>query len=605
MFENIPLTLTINRWPNVLGLEHVATEWEVLADSEANVVLESSGVTDVYLNVYYSSISIPVGETYYKRVKRHFLDENGNASTSAWSTPSPLQHVENNVKDTIKPYMLIDKPIINALHNTTTNSLEIAGSSFRGVGTGHSSTTYIILDRNDRCLYSNMYNTVDLTCISIPIEEIDADLETTPVKIAVAYNGVDNVESGFAFTILSSVETVFGIISNLKSVKPYTDKVINYKMLNNSASYYFKLILRDSTDTVIWESELENKLNITIPGGYLTTDRTYYIDSLYSVDGKLDRLINIRNTLTTTDTDKLFEIDPYFTYNNSYTQFGQYTFNMSNFNVVGAVDDNIMLPNFVDNTIDIFKLEDSNLIKTKSVDTVGLVNLQPEHAMNVIRLDNNTVILDEYKLSTDTNELIPVFNVYKYNKDYNRFDIIANVERPDESTNTTQENNIVVLPGGNKVIYVAKDMEDTTKLAVVDFTEGTVVYKDFLDEASTNVNIDALGGDKLLIRADEDTYIYDVSLGIFQQGPAIPEDFKEIELRSFSGKDSNVYYFRNNFTGLNDNVDILKLDNKTYKYSVIELPNLLGTNITSTIRMQDGSFLRFDDSENKNIFIFS
>ena len=550
------LTLKLRKWVPLNGLTHIGTNWVVATDvGMLNQLDTVSSTTDI--DVYYSSVTIPIGHTYYISAQRQLSD----GSLTPWTTPVPVTNTDTDNGLVLSHDITVDKPIVmvdtDVLHDRSQDELIIRTTSFRGEGDGHGSTSYIILGDNNKLLYRNLYDTVNKTEVSISKDGLDIESHND-IRILVAHNTTLGVESEFGVAKVNYRNFNFIVKNKLDRVVPYSDHTLFIEKVDTSLlTGIVRIDIKTlDEDTLIWSQLISNDvLEFNIPGTILEPNSTYRIElvsktSNTGVSSKVLILKTVDNIVSDT-LDISYKYDKVLTPGIPLTTPrvpGAYS-------GIELFNNYFMIPStttqatdFIAYNYNLGKLEVTNRV-VGGMDLISSNNTDTY----LTYLADHRVLIDTYDTTT-----APVFLVFRYNIFNNTSELLGVRNRPTEQIPLGRTGGMHRITN-DTFIYTEVNSNNLYTLDITDMSITTMAIPP-LTNVSTLTSLDIGNGNILLIGGDgTQSVVYDIGTDTYSDGPNIPVKFRNRELKvtrlvngdsivvrttpSVDDTDSNMLYF--------------------------------------------------------------
>ena len=585
------ITLKLKPWVPIAGLEHMKSSWQVATDAEFTNILDDVIESDEYLNIYYSSVVIPEGTTYYIRARRHY----NNDTSSDWSAAIPVVPKVDDSNLLITNDVIIDKPMVyldlDVIKDDDTDSFIIETSVFRSTTEGHFGTTWIIKDGSGKILFISLSDEVNLTSIIVPKSDVNIE-NVSLINVYAVHMTASGISSEVGIKTLILSEDVYNYEINnndLQRAIPNADYTLSLNKIDLTLPYGVTSIT--VTNAFDIESTLYHKdisiedSTIIIPGDVLQPDISYIVALAgYNIDGQHIRNIIMKTTINS----ELTNIDLNYVYENE-------------LNFLYDTNENIFASSYIshewhNNQIPI-PMKDGTIHKYGfDRDTNRLIDLG---IMNELQISNSDVD-DVYIRLLENNRLVvdrisdggfPTFDVYAMNPSTDEITFIHSILRTDETHTLGKTGGIVhiddtealyLVVGGSIIRKVNLSTKIITDIATVP-----------LDNIGLGTMID-LAIDKVMVigaGSDGESKLYDVDDDQFADGPRIPLGFRNHTLQAVRLINNYTAIFRTDFIEGEDNdFMIYNVDDGTLDTVSVDSYNNEFTN--TSILLRTGGVLR-------------
>lgn len=431
------IIVKIRKYVQVEGFEHISTTWKVASDKSMQNVIEVVERSDM-VELFYSDIVVPDGVTYYVQATRHF-----NASNMDYSIePIPVVNNDQAYNNLLfqedsyieTPYVSINR---DELMNNDQATLTFKTSKFRSTYDKHKATHFLILDHNDKIIFSKMYETENLTALDIPNSyEYRNKTKITFIAIHVGISGMESMPGRKVIYFNRDVNWEFD--KNMSRVEPNVDFTVGFIPVDNTTIDIRQVeLLHPKTGDIVLRFDQYPITSITIPWDLLPEDVVYNIKVTYIYNGQ--RVSTIRQ-LKTANYNNMIIPDEKFIYQNKITPKTLSSFYIpNNIHAEMMYNGNWLLPsNHKKLTLYRWDKVKQKLIKTKN-EAKG-INLPSSKIsdMSIRVLSRAIILIDCYN-----EENQPTFLLYRYNLKTDDFTLLSSVTREDEKVCTGGSNAVV------------------------------------------------------------------------------------------------------------------------------------------------------------------
>ena len=587
------VTLKIRPWDTIDGITHSTTSWRVSTDLAMTNIIDELVDDSVWLTIYYSAVTVPLGVTYYASSQRTLSD----GTVLPWTDPFPIRSTNNTQALLLHEEIVIEQPIVEVDEDSlldTSTDLILNTSTARSAGDNHFSTHWII-ESNDKVIFSSMYDQDNLTTISIPKDSINLS-NVSSLKVTVIHNTASGIESKPGVIIKNIHEYNFEILTNLYSVDPYLDLNILFKRIVVSDIIGIrKAVLKGKfSDEVVFEQSYVTDIDrIRIPKELILPDREYALE-LHVVSGVYSDILYY-TVNTNSNTTRSLYVNKDYTYENNIVPAG----NDANTNILDMASyyetfDHFTLGSDPDTSTDLYKYvyDRANSVLTCTYDYIpGSSILDTVTGLYSRVLEGNILLTDTL------NNGYPTFVTYEYNPIDNLVTIKNTIERTDE-VNPIGITNAIVPIDISTLYYLQVD--NATCLSILDISTGSVNKTiDHPGNPIDNGFLINLGDGRLLIGGGDNTktFIYNISTSTWSDGIAMPLEFRNIPLRVDNLINRDAIVYRTVKDGSYDDDNILKFDHLEQDFQLIE-PGTNNTEAhTSSILLADYRVLLLSKSD--------
>lgn len=584
------LIVRLKNWLPIEGLEHVGTTWEISATGDFNN-LENSIYSEEMLDVFYSDIVVPAGDTYYVRAMRHFNDPTANY----WTEPVEVMNIEAEYSAMLlNKDISVDAPMLYLDNTDITNDSDtfvIRTTSYRGTGEEHYCTHWIIKDGIGNVIFSSLYDTLNKTSITITKQDINL-LNKTQLTFIAVHCTASGIESKPIERTVNSSKFNFEITSDLTKVSPLLDYRLTFRKIIEALTIrIIKIDILDSDQkTVIYTRNVtEINTTITIPWSLLRPSVTYYID-IHAND--LNNNFGVLRKSFTTQSIKLTDIlDSEYEYTNIYkTDNDTPEANFGNYVTTHELLNN-KIPVVVNGSTEVHlaTLTNTGIATIDGVlDGVSLLTDVVDQTY-IKYLENNMLLID-----TLNGSMQPTFLVYKHDLHTNTYTLMHAATRADESHALGMTNAILQI-SGNEFIYIPYNTNLIKKYNIANNTLVTIAV--IPNNTYFKGTFIPMGKNQILLYGGEvfDTYVFNFNDLTFEKSTSIvPDSFlnRPLKLARLINGDSIVF----KTTYLNNDIgsSIKYFDYSKSIFTDFAETFLPGETPTSVYRGIDGSILLTD-----------
>lgn len=526
------LVIKIKPFINIDGINHIATTWEIATDKEFTNIVETVR-SETYINAYQSDITVPEGDIYWVRAKRHFTEPN----LDKYTEPSRIIANGSDITTMIlEQDLIIEAPIVyideDRLRDMNQPDFNVTTSKFRSEVEEHKATHWIIRNGDGKLLFTSMFDTKNLTSINIvKNNEIKRECEFEVIAIHV---GATGVESQVGKAEVVTIGFLFDILTPLREVQPYIDLVIEFKTKREDGKLgiYSVDLIDPGSEKMLMTTIVKDDGRVTIPWNFLTYNSSFYLD-VHALNSK-DIYTVSRNLITT----RMSQIRPIESINFAYeekltTHYDKpidgidYKKSVSTMEIpAGYVpypkQDSLQLYKFTINH-KTGLIEPSN----NAIPGVNLLSPNPDH-MNIRFTADDILIVDTTEVKNGIT--YPVFCIYAYLRARDTYTLVKAIKREDESRSTGWLNNLVQY-SPTEFYYIPYGIPEIRRLDINTNTVTRVI--DLPNELFAKACMMYIPNSKLLIMGkDERAWIYDVEEKELTKSITIlPKSFRTKEIR--------------------------------------------------------------------------
>lgn len=588
------IELSISEWPytGAGGLTHNTSDWELSSNSDYTDIVDSIYDSSTMKTYWNSSAIIPVGKTYYARVRRHLSDDSITPWVNREVNSESFTSLLNFGRTKIEP-PLMDVSFQYGEYGEESYII-INTSEFISEKDTHYSTDWLLCDSTGKVILSNVGNRVDKTKKVITTYDIDFTA-LTGFTVKVAYTGLSGNRSEFTSKDISVNGHFFSITSDLTSVSPFMDYKLTWENTLNdqdveSPPTRLKLLNGDGLEL----------LNTPISGNEFTISRDYLYEgtsyTLLFLNGDYDTYPAVVSFKTLKDIET-YPIEPEFAnkgvYVASTTICQDYlkTFNSSQLmdNAIPTCDNNGLELYFIDPVTDTF-------IKSNLPDLLN--GYSDMDQVNIFPYKNNIVIVDYVNTTSEQRSILLV--------DYYTMTVINEFELYIGANNFNKPWDFSIDNASEVGYYLSPSTGNYYNLWSIDLSTGDKTDLGGNSIDTDNANVVYVGdGNILLINGNNQygAYIYNIRDSLWRKIDTLTPDIFDRVLVPFRSKNGNILFF--NYNIANATNDVLVFDTVKYVFTNITSTIDQAIALTTTIRLRNGSFIRFvGDDTDKQLYYF-
>lgn len=631
------IQMYMREWPvdGFGDVTHSNSEWTIATDATFLDIVDSATTTGENLTRWTSEAVLPTGTTWHGRCRRVLSD----GSKSSWNyveltASGTPDYNDFGTQPISRPSVILEekKPYEYG------GVLTFLSSPFQGSLDTPKSTTWAAYRDDGTPLFLSLEDEVNVTQIDIPMD----DLEYSTINgfsVHACHHGEGGGVSDPGSVYVSLVDYYITVISQTRDISPFVDYKFRYKKKNDVvagvAESPSKFEIWDIHDNVIMEipaSDIQAGDTFydeyfIIPAGYLEQDNTYRVMVyMYGIDtGPMEVFI------TTLDDVLPYSIDESFVYQGAYTvddnDGGEYVISTSTgpFCATQNLDNTLpmMLVSGEDPQWGLYRCDDENGVIATSNRPFPDISTAFKIA-SIHPLKNNEILIDgvEDNGATSQRKLI------RYN--YQALSKISEDVIDTVNATSIEYPRCIAIDHGRDKLYYLRYITDGYKLVERDIYTGDEVANQDTPITNPGVAFEVLAsGHVVCINSVTDTpdvYVYtpteaeefgtvpdpiahpsgglpgfDGFIWNYQRyagwsiAGKIPPAYVGKTMFGFVGKNGDLLFFQDNTA--QDNNSVLVFDHR--HFNVSELPSDVPSEVklTSTIRMRDGSFLRYAHSD--------
>lgn len=522
-------SIKLREWSGLDDTTHVGTSYRIATDEAMSNIVDELLNSTTNLTLYNSTVTIPLGTTYYVSIKRHLVTVNGTQVQTEWTTPIPMRNYDNPTGVMVEVDITVDTPFIyidmDELLDDSKNTFLFKTSGFRSNSEGHSATHYFVYDSVGKLLYSNM--NVDDDKTGVVVDKLEVNLysmsELVFKVIHVTPTGIESPVSTYTATLTT---TNVGIASRLSNIVPFTDYTLRLEKVDSSKPMEIRAIDVMSIDEidVLWSANIiPDKLDYVIPYRILGADSKYLL-RVTTTDGT--KKVYTKKVMTTIEALGSQRNQPHYVYDNKVKYDSSKDGPILNANTAYTLLNNGKV---------IAKEPDTNIFKMWTVDVLDYKLSNPITVSGLTTLTNNDddiyidVREDGTILIDCLNSLnIPTFLIYKYDSFRNTAVLIDIIVRSTE-VKTVGYNNGIVRDTSDVYYYIPQGANYINKLDLSNSTI-TKIY-DINNDSVNNILTRVESGKLAIITGGSDILSYDLKTEEVYNVLTLPIDFRDRPLR--------------------------------------------------------------------------
>lgn len=606
------ITLKLKPWVEIDGFKHISTDWQIASDLEFTNIIEDVIETEEYLNIYFSTVSIPNEKTYYIRSRRKLSDGTNTVKTT-WTTTQPIINTEQNVGLLILEDIYIEKPLILISKKDIEeidSGLKISLSKFRSKNDAFKDVSIAVLDSSDKMLYSDLHNTSITDYFLIDKKLL---IDKSNIKVCIGVTGDTGVFSGFNCVDIKLSDINYEITSNLDRVAPYSDydvKLVKLNELIDSKLIKFDLIdIRD--ETIIFTNTITdtgtNIVKFTIPGLFLDYNNNYYLD-VYSTTNSVSNYRRKRKLIKTINNIDVVNHDKDFKYGKLTKLSSQPRDYSIPTNTQSFEHNNSIIPMAINNSKYVFKakfnLENSILSITQG-QFPGLSVINGNNESTFLKLlPNGYFLIDTLTVDTETGINIPIFSVYSYNYFLGTSTLLHTYKRTVEHQ-TIGFHSSYIVSSNNTIVYIPVG---SNKLMEYDFVNNTLIEISTtpLEENKLNYIFQIQYGRYIVFGGDSNGYIYNTTTRTYTEGFTIPEEFRNRKLKIHKLINGDLVITKLEYVAIDENLNNVLYYNSKENLLIEHKPDYEGNvYLDSSILLKTGELVLINiDDTHFNYYIF-
>lgn len=458
------ILVKIRKFSPIVGVTHESTSWKVATDEAMTNVIEYKERTNM-LELYFSTIEVPPGVTYYVQARRHFNLPHMDYDVDVVAVSNNNQQYDNML---LESDSYIEKPYINInrdeLMDNDDATLTFKTSKFSSNVDKHLATHYFILDHNDDVIFSRLYETEHLTSIEIPNSfEYRNKNRIKFVAIHVGSTGIESKPG--ILTMYFNREVNWEFDKNISGIEPRVDFTVGFKPIGDTkVDIRIVEVKNPNNGDVVLKFEGVPLESFTIPWTLLTENITYALDVTFINNSQR---IKTTKMLTTASYNNMILRDEDYVYQNILTSENIESFYIpNNLHIEAMYNGNILVPKET-KRLDIFRWDNDRkeIIRTTDV-AEGILLPGDSISYTCVKVISRSLIL----LDTMSDKGKPIFMLYRYNLGSNNFTLLQTLIRQDETT-PLGKTNAIVQTDINTLYYIPIGMNMLKKY---DLTTNTV-----------------------------------------------------------------------------------------------------------------------------------
>lgn len=443
------VTVALKKIGHQIGLEHNKTTFYLGTGVEDNTVIDvihTETKTDDVRTLVLDMV-MPPGVVYYCQALLFFKD----TETTYLTKPVAIKNINKDLDNMLlKDDTVIEEPLVIIDSNPILDgsaTITIKTSEFKSNNDTHKASHYIIRSGKD-ILYCNLYDEDNKTSITIPNEYEYRNKNS--IEILTAHVGSSGVESPFSIKKFSIPSTYnFDIITNISSVPPLEDLLIQFKRIDPTYDYnIIKIELIDyNTDSILLSTTLTEQGNITIPWYLLKEDLLYMLE-IYCYDNE-NQYKKVVKTLKVTSFTNIILRDTSYKYGNRLTHSDSAIIKVpANYHIESMMNGYVLVPELNGKRLIIHKYINEFLTNTREV-AYGIHLLNNYNPYTLIKPISKTLVL----VDTYNHKHKPTFLLFKYIPNLNIFELVSETERDDE-VYPLGINNAILAISSTDLIYM-------------------------------------------------------------------------------------------------------------------------------------------------------
>lgn len=513
------ILVKLNRFPETMGLEHIATTFKLYKDPGLTVLIDEK-VRSTSKDIYFYPVTLPKDAIYYLTYVRHF---NNSDVEIIGDTIEVFDNGEEFTEMLLQDDVIVEEPTVDFDQESllSKGKLIIKCSKFRSNYGTHEYTNWAILDGTDKVLFSSLKDTVNKESIEIT-NKYDL-VNKTLLKVVVSHGTLNNIESKpMVYEIRNGLYN-FEILTNLNPVPAYRNLDVKFKQLNSRFPLGIqKIELRDTQDDTVWYTvnTIPGNLTINLPW-YLFRDNTD-INMVIEATDTLGNYKSVIKKITTEAYQTDFIRNPDKKYEKVVSKAVRSTIKIPNYITTGPINEKLLaIPNPDTLKLDCYQFDMLNkrfINSNKTADGITL-NSNKVEGMYIGVYNHEYLLIDGYSGTGN-----PTFYIYRHIIQTNTYTLVQSKERLNETKSLGYTNAI-------------------TQISYKDFLYVPVGQKNFYRYDVLNNTITKLGGiplpgdeftfikltaSRVLVigSTDYSTTIYDYSKDSFVEGVYVrPESF--------------------------------------------------------------------------------
>ena len=275
------ILISIDDFPNVNGMTHTKTSYEIYSDSSGTNLVDSNYNDTVNLTRYKSSLVPVVGSVYYARTQRILND--GTILNWTPLVPVSLAYDSNSMLlnstiNIIQPIMTVDTVAIMDNQVTTFN---VSLTPFASIGDNHYSTDWVIKGDTGVVIFSSINDMVNLESIIIDKTLIELG-KNTFITIYANYNTASGISSQVVSNYMELATKNYTITSALTAVPSNVDYLLSLSKIDTSLHVNIERLELMDNVTSVYSIDLDkDTTQIIIPNTVLGYGKAYNLIIYY------------------------------------------------------------------------------------------------------------------------------------------------------------------------------------------------------------------------------------------------------------------------------------------------------------------------------------
>lgn len=427
----------LNKWDDTTGLAHASTSWQLANDEAFTDLVHSVEKSTTMLNLYYSTVEVPRDTTYYIRAKRIFDD----GSEAGWCDSIKVTNIEQSYSNMLlgkdptitQPFVYVTEDAVRS----SSEHLTVTTSQFQSNTDTHAATHWFVYDQNDKILYSNVDDTVNLT--SITMDNLLTFKQREKLKFVAIHKGTSGVESKPAKTIIKMADDYgFRLKTNLSNVPVLETLSVVFEQTDAKLGMYINRVelAKYDTNEVITKLTKSHTDTWVIPYYYLKANAKYKV-IVYTNNAYGTELDKIYYTLTTMDIKKVVVKDDQYVYNK---EISRVQTTVTSVNTIpdgiyseATFNNIILIPDSDTQKMKLFqhvKKNNTYLVEFlgRYANGINLPHAGPYENMCIKVINNKKILIDMLNENGK-----PTFYVYNYDIATENYTLVSTLVREDET----------------------------------------------------------------------------------------------------------------------------------------------------------------------------
>ena len=502
--------------------EHTGTTAELSSTIDFTDIIDRVDNSSEALNIWASDVVIPDDTVYYIRYKRHFSD-------GSESPMSPAAAVVN--MDAVSSYipnverLIIEKPTVSvskvALLDDEVSDITVTSSTYRGNTEGHYSSTWLVVDENNKVLFKSLEDRTHLT--SIVINKHDAKLlNSDSLRFICIHSTASGLTSPTGSTTINTAWTNYRLTGNFKMVIPKQNFKIGIERINPQLEHGIvtvELVTVDVEQTRLWYRAIESTEEwLTVPGAHLESSSLYMLNVVSNRDG--NKQVIKQYPIHTLSINMLRNIDISYRMENKLTHIGlDVTLNiLDGMSTYEQTDGTILALKPNSDKIHIYRYDRGlqRIIDT-SVTINGIQLPEVQQTAGFWQIDTNRFLLDTMRNGK------PEFLVIRYDPYNNEASVITTIRRDDEVA-TVGISNSMLRVSPDTFIYIPTN---TGVIKTLDIIAGTSTTSVKIDTELTNGTLLTVAGNRALVlgKNTKEVPLCHIDTMLTTAGVVIPDEY--------------------------------------------------------------------------------